>query len=537
MNVLLRSCFKTNGENADLLFQNYLYLVDSGLGFEIPEDNQIWGFIRDFAQTYNSVPEVGTIRLFFQNDNKPTIIDRIENLIAYTPIYGGDFQVRLESKAEERRIRQVHEILNEANKINQIGLKVKENKKDVLLKGPIEAIRHIVNHSSEIVSPTLGSRLFGEITTDGDDFQKEYELRESDPLAGIGQFTGLAQMDTTLQGAKKNELWTHAAFTGGLKSTFMLNWAYNQSVFYGHSTLIFSIEMPYSQCRRILYAMHSLHPKFNDVRVKLGIQSDPKVELGLLYKKVRDAQLDKKEKHFLFNYVIPDFNGQSVVPDLTYEDGTSMSPPNGYGKIHIEVTDPDKSDFTVADIRAKAELIYSKNPFTLLCVDHAGLLSARNKKLGTTEKLNEVMRDLKRTAMNFNRGSGMAVLALFQINREGFKSAEKNGGNYNLTHLSYANEAERSSDIVTTSFVNDQLRQANRVRFQCLKSRDDAPFEPFFARVEWSCRRVLTCWDEIEIIGQEQQQSGNGGRGKSKKKVDDLIDEIDDELINEFNVN
>ena len=125
MNVLLRSCFKTNGESADLLFQNYLCLVDSGLGFEVIEDNSIWQFIRDFAQTYNSVPEVGTIRLFFQNENNTTVIDRIENLIAYTPIYGGDFQVRLEARSEERRIKQVHEILNEANKINQIGLKVK----------------------------------------------------------------------------------------------------------------------------------------------------------------------------------------------------------------------------------------------------------------------------------------------------------------------------------------------------------------------------------------------------------------------------
>ena len=531
MNVLLRSCFKTNGESGDLLFQNYLCLVDSGLGFEIIEDNSIWEFIRDFAQTYNSVPEVGTIRLFFQNENKTTIIDRIENLIAYTPIYGGDFQVRLEARAEERRIKQVHEMLNEANKINQIGLKVKEGKKEKLVKGPIEAIRHIVNNSSEIVSPTLGTRLFGEITTDGDDFQKEYDLRESDPLAGIGQFTGLAQIDTSLKGAKKFELWTHAAFTGGLKSTFMLNWAYNQSVFYGHSTLIFSIEMPYNQCRRILYAMHSLHPKFNDIRVKLGIQKEDKVELGLIYSHIRDAQLGDVEKKFLFNYVVPDFNGQKVVEDLTYDDGTSMSPPNGYGKIHIEVTDPDKTDFTVADLRSKAELIYSKDPFTMICVDHAGLMQARNKRLGTTERLNEVMRDLKRTAMNFNRGAGMAVLALFQINREGFKAAEKNGGNYNLTHLSYANEAERSSDIVTTSFVNNQLKNANRVRFQCLKSRDDAPFEPFFARVEWSCRRLLTCWDEIEIVGQEQEQGGY----KKKKKVDTLVEEIDDELINEFN--
>lgn len=531
MNILLRSCFKTNGENKDLLYQNYLNLLDSGLGFEIPEDNKIWDFLKKFAQAYNSVPEIATLRSSFSQDNEVGVVDRLENLLAFTPIFGGDFEVRLEQRAEERRIRQVHEILNEANKINQLGVKVKEGRKEVILKGPIEAIRHIVNKSSDIVSPTLGARLFGEVTTDGEDFTKEYEKIESDPLAGIGQFTGLAQMDS-IGGAKKFQLWTHAAFTGGLKSTLMLNWAYNQSVFYGHSSVIFSIEMPYNQCRRILYAIHSLHPKFQDIRVKLGLH-DSKVEMGLLYEKIKYAQLDKTEREFLMNYVVPDFNGAKVVPDLQYKDGSSMSPPNGYGKIHIEVTDPDKSEFTVNDIKSKAELIYSKSPFNMLFVDHAGLLNSTIRSSSTTERLNQVMRDLKRLAMNFNRGGGMAVVALFQINREGFKSAEKNGGNYNLTHLSYANEAERSSDVVTSSFINDQLRKANRVRIQCLKTRDESPFEPFFARVEWSCRRLLTCWDEIEIISSD---GGNNQNSYKKKKTEQLVDEIDDELINEFNM-
>ena len=62
MNILLRSCFKGKTENKALLFQNYLHLMDSGLGFDIAEDGNIWEFIRNFAQTYNSVPDVAPIR-------------------------------------------------------------------------------------------------------------------------------------------------------------------------------------------------------------------------------------------------------------------------------------------------------------------------------------------------------------------------------------------------------------------------------------------------------------------------------------------
>ena len=131
--------------------------------------------------------------------------------------------------------------------------------------------------------------------------------------------------------------------------------------------------------------------------------------------------------------------------------------------------------------------------------------------------------------MNFNRGAGMAVVSLFQISREGFKAAEKaaekssgtySSGPYNLTHLSYANEAERSSDIVTASFINDDLRAQNRVLFQCLKTRDQSPFQNFFSRVEWSCRRIINS-DEMPMV-----QGSFSGNDDKKSKMKETLDEI-----------
>lgn len=43
--------------------------------------------------------------------------------------------------------------------------------------------------------------------------------------------------------------------------------------------------------------------------------------------------------------------------------------------------------------------------------------------------------------------------------------------------------------------MTKDLKKENRVLFQCLKSRDQEGFEPFLARVEWPCRRLLTCFD------------------------------------------
>jgi hypothetical protein len=389
-------------------------------------------------------------------------------------------------------------------------VEIKHGRERVLLRGPMDAVRHLMDRCHDIAVPTTGARLSGEVTQDGEDFKAQYERVESDPLAGVGKFSGIQQIDEALRGAKNFELWTHAAFTGGLKSTFALNWAYNQAVYFRYDVCFFSLEMPYDQCRRILYSIHSLHGKFRDIRMQLGLQKNANLSVGVNYEKIRDGGLSPAEKEFLFNHVVPDFNS------------------GDYGKIHIEVSDPDKVDFTVVDLKSKAELIYAKSPFSTLFADHAGLFAARHWVPSTTERLNEVLRDLKRLAMNFNRGAGMPVVALFQISREGFRAAEKaaektNGtyssGPYNLTHLSYANEAERSSDIVTASYVDSELRAQNRVLFQCLKSRDNAPFQNFFARVEWGCRRLLTS-HEVPLV----QSTSNPDR--DAKQVKNTMDEL-----------
>jgi len=496
MKTLLRSVFVADsGDNPELLLRNFQLLNGSGLGFDVPEYNTIWAFVQEFVRAHAHVPNLSTLRSHFEHGKEDAILDQLKHLEALQARTKGDFQKVLEDKANDRRQRLWAETLKEASIITSTGMEVVEGKDRRLLKGPIQSAHYVVAKAHDIVAPTIGGRLSGEVTHDGAAAKEEYERVESDPLAGIGQFAFLDQMDRALSGAKRYELWIHAAFTGGMKSTFMLNWAYNQAVIFRHNVLIFSLEMPYSQCRRILYAIHSAHPKFREIRVMLGIQKDLETDVGLPYTDLRDGTLSKwhpNAKQFYFDYVIPDLNGKEVV-NHPYMKGD-------YGKIHIEVADPDRDDFTMHDLRSMAEVIYSKDPFQMIFVDHCGLMSPRRHRSSTTENLNEVLRDLKKLALGFNRGMGMATVGLFQISREGYKAAlkqkEKTGkAGYNLTHLSYANEAERSADVVTSTWIDEELKKQSRVQFNCLKSRDQAPFEPFVARVEWPCRRIYSCFD------------------------------------------
>ena len=111
----------------------------------------------------------------------------------------------------------------------------------------------------------------------------------SDPLAGIGQFCGIEQIDSAIRGAKKQELWLHAAFTGGLKSTFAMNWAYNQAVYYKFSMFLLSRNavqtMWRRSCMRCLLVMKSLikvRPKGKD-----DVVTVQKIQFGELSKKAQ----------------------------------------------------------------------------------------------------------------------------------------------------------------------------------------------------------------------------------------------------------
>ena len=520
MKTLLRSTIICNpGEDLSEFLRNYNQLNVSSLEFEVPEDNVIFGYIKDFVSGFNHVPSIKTLTDHFNLHKQDTVVKRLGTLSSITPVIKGDFTTRIREKGEERQTRQVAELFKDASVIAASGMEIRNGKDVTVLKGAASALKHVLDKSHDIMRPTLGSKMSGEVTRDGDDFRKEYLQVAANPLSGVGQHTGIDQIDVALNGAKRYELWIHAAFTGGMKSTTMLNWAYNQAVFYKFSSIIFSLEMPYTQCRRILYALHSGHEKFSAIRYKLGLQRTPAVDtVGLPYEAIRDGKL--KEYHanaerFLLDYVIPDFNG-ILVPELADavnpNTGEVFHHPKLYGKIHIEVPDPDKSDFSMADLRQRAELVYSQNPFEVIFIDHVGLMSPRKWVNSTTERLNEIIRDAKRMAMSFQRGQGIPVVALFQLSREGYRSALKakesgkaNGHYYNLTHLSYANEAERSADIVTTSWLDPDLSKENKVLYQNLKSRDQKPFEPLYARIEWSNRRLITCYEAFANTQQKEE--------------------------------
>ena len=198
MKILLRSAFRDGpGDDATLFLRNAQALRDSGLGFDLPEDGAIWSYVTNFIDQHHHVPDASTIRGHFDRVNQVPVVDRIDMLCIEKSRTQGDSLQLLEARIQDRRIRVVTDVLREAARIVDTGVTIKEGREERILRGPAHAVRYVLDRSHEVITPFTGVRLSGDVTAAGDAFLKEYERVENDPLAGIGQFSGLRQMDVT----------------------------------------------------------------------------------------------------------------------------------------------------------------------------------------------------------------------------------------------------------------------------------------------------------------------------------------------------
>lgn len=465
MKSLLRSTVDYGDVPQTELVANLRKLIPAKVTWASPSEERIHKYVARYFHQRLEVPSRQTLVDYFEAQKDIETLEKIKDLEGETPYIRTNFAHLLSRALDEQHKFAAIKLFKEATEIINRGLIVENEKKQGLRDG----IMHVTSQLHHLLSQEHSARIEGDIRLDGAEVKTEYQEAKANRGLAWGKFCGLEGIDPVIKGIKKGELWVHAAFVGELKTTFALNWAYNLVTRYQTNVCYVSLEMPYEQLRRQIYVMHSSNARF-----KLWAQQngkDPAHFEPLDYDKVTSGTLTETEEAF-YNMVIDDFTNN---PE--------------YG--HFEVWNPDE-DATVQDIRIKAELFHHEHEIGLLVIDHGGLVEPSRRKRGKdyTIELNSVLRDSKMLAMRFNHGEKIPVLLLFQINRDGKDYADKNDGRYKLRALSYANEAERSADVVTTTYLNEELREQGVTAFDCLKRRDGKFFKPFKAKIDWRTRRL-----------------------------------------------
>lgn len=458
MKRLLRSVIDADGKlSQENLVLNFHKLQTARIEWGRDDDKKVYAFVRDYFTSHLEVPAIQTVFDYFERINDTEVVERIKDIRAATPYIRTNFTHLLVNILEEQNKIKAIALIKQAQEIIARGLEIDGERK----QGVRDGLIHFAQQANDLIVPDFNARIRGDIRQDGQAMIDEYLLAKVNKDKVWGKFTGIEQIDKVCKGAKKGELWVHAAFPGELKTTFAANWCYNLATTYKTNVVYISLEMPYEQVRRNIYGIHTSHMRW-------AVQGHAPLD----YRKIRDGELSPEEEEFYLKRVIPDFNGNADY-------------------CHFEVVTPDK-EMTMSDIRMEVELLHKQMEVGFVVIDHGQWVEARKGKKSKdyVVELNSVVRDAKRFALHFNHREGIPVLLLFQINRQGKEDADKAEGVYKMKAINYANEVEKTADIITTTYLNDDHRKNGTTKFSNLKNRDNPIFEPFTAKVDFTCRRI-----------------------------------------------
>lgn len=483
-NILLRSLVNFEKTKDNEILSNYLdnftHIQASALKFTGAEKT-IYEIIESLTSTYQIVPNGEVLRDTLGQKSEAEALELLDDIKTEVPRFEMGFKNLTVMALEQQKRLKIHEIFKVGAEINDTSYK---DKKGVLHKGPTDALNYVLQNASTFMESALDRKVESKMSEIEEDSLERYRMSKTNKTNSWGILSGIKPLDLNLKGAKKKELVLVAGSTGELKSTLCMNWAYFGALMQGYNVFYMSLEMSREQIEEMFVTIHSSNPD-------LWENSEWKDVYPLSWEKVNEGELNDEEEQF-YEYCLN---------DLTNSDE------NNYGELII--FDPPY-DMTPSLLRQHCEILNKKleNGLHLIIPDYPELMESDDKRISNTgEKLNRIMRDLKLLAQQFSDGEGVAVIAPFQINREGKKEAvkkdEKNASEketgapleelrpaYNTFHLSYANQAEKSAGAIVYTYLNDELRETGKVHIGCLKNRWGKIFKPFRAKVYFESRHI-----------------------------------------------
>ncbi len=466
MEKIIRSLFQVGGvPDAEDALMNWRRIQDYDLEYQSEADKHVFEYLKTFYEQMSAPPDVDIMREFFEKQDNIEAVSRVEEVSKAQWHISTNFLSLVRQEQEQQLTKKMAILCRDASAIAEHG-KTQQSPggKKVTLRGVGDAVDYLYENLHDFARVEGGEKLEGVITEDADEFLEEYDKTETvDKFANRNLF-GLEPVDSVCKGHRRGEFWVHTAFTGELKTTLSLNYAYNNVMVYGKNIFYAILEMPYIQLRRQLYVIHSSHGKFiTEWHKEDGY-------MGLDYRKVRDGELSARDKLRL-RIVARDFKESAK------------------GKLYVWRPKKDEEG-TINGIRRKAEMFDNKYGCDGLVIDHLGLVTPKRHMNDTVSSQNAVVRDARLMALNFSRGKGVPLLGLWQMNRQGKMRADKLDGHYDIAAISYANEIEKSADVITYTYLNKILRDEGKFYLGNLKNRDNPMFDRMVGKILWLSKRI-----------------------------------------------
>ena len=478
--------FKNDKTELEYLLANFNLVHSTNIEFSLSLHDKLYLYVADHCSKFVEVPSSDRVKKHFEEDSE--IIEEFEKITKEPTLQGSNFKSLVSEVFEEQQKKKLITILKDASQISETGKKIKNE----FVTGPKKAVEYILYNSLDILKPEIKVRNQGETKGNTKEALTEYfEVKSSNKFDGL--LTGLETVDSCCKGLRPGELWLIVAYVSELKSTLTMNFAYTQAIEQKKNIKFVTLEMPYKDVRNIFVCIHSAN-------LNLWPGSEWEDVYPLNWEGITDGTLSEREEEF-FNFLCHDL-------DTNPEYG------------NISIYRPSDA-LTMSHLKAWADVEYRKEPFDALYLDYIELMKDEVKGKDYTIDLNQRIKDLKQFALNFNDGKGLRVASAYQANRKGKEHADKHDGEYRLDALSYANEAERSADVIMYSYLNDTLRAEDHAKIGCLKNRSRSKFKQFIANTILSCRKVYEL--PSDMISDENNIEKKVEDSKKKKKTQEEL--------------
>lgn len=472
MERILRSCLQiSNVPDAEDCLRNWAVLREHDLGFRNEPDQKIANYLKTFYDSMSSPPDFTIVKEYFEKQDDIDVVDRLEEVKRAQHYIRTNYLSIVKSEAEQQLQHRFLSTLRDTANIVEHGRNLEkpvQGKK--ILRGVQDGLNYLYEKMPDFTKMETGEKLEGIPSEEADEMLDEYDKTATSNRLSNRNLFGFDPVDSVCKGHRAGEYWIHCAFAGHLKTTLALNYAYNNAFVYGKNIFYACLEMPYVQLRRQFFILHSAHGKFvaewHAQDVKAG---RPNPYLGLDYRKFRDGEYDELDYRRL-RVVMQDFAA------------------NAKGK--MKIWRPRDAMPKMSEIRRAAETFHNKYGCDGIVLDYLGLISPTHRTNDYTTNINSVVTEGRWLALSFARGRTVPVLGLFQMNRQGLMRADKADGKYDFAAISYANQIEKDADVITYTYLNDQLRTDGRFYMGNLKNRDNAIFERMIGKILWQCKRM-----------------------------------------------
>ncbi len=277
----------------------------------------------------------------------------------------------------------------------------------------------------------------------GDKYQELYKDKKLD--GGIS--TLCVELDKRIGGMRKGKIASFVGASGCMKTTTVLNIAYNE-VKKGSNVVFLSLEEPVYDIYSKILSRHSRTTGNN-----FTTQS-------ILQKK-----LNTNEEEILFNTIEKSFKelkGNLYI--LGEEHLGSMS--------QMEITNRLKE----IEEKIKQDTNDETQGIDIVIVDHLQIfrfcsIDTKNE----FEIMNSYVSYFRKQAKNFlDTNKEVLIILLSQVNREGMAYAQKHDGLYKMQHIAEASELERASSYIISLYTDGMVQASKLLKMGAIKLRGAA---------------------------------------------------------------